>query len=219
MANIWIVSDTHFGHANILNFIVHETDCRYFMKKLPKEFKPDCSCKHMRDFDNVDQMDDYMVTMWNGVVKDPDKVYHLGDVAMGKKNIATVKKCKGHKRLTRGNHDDEDDKHYRDAGFEAIYGTREISDMLFVHIPIHPGSLKESLTCVHGHVHNNVPALHFGPNYFNVSVEVMDYTPIALEDLRVRIRKQRAENQRLVDANLKRLGITPWNEGIEDLLP
>jgi calcineurin-like phosphoesterase family protein len=37
---------------------------------------------------------------------------------------------------------------------------------------------------VHGHVHNNVSALHFGPRYLNVSVEMTDYRPWSLDEVR-----------------------------------
>lgn len=220
MANIFIISDTHFGHKGILTFQLHEEECPNFMVKRTPE-SPKCDCQYMRNIDgkpftSVEEMDDYMVTRWNAVVKPPDKVYHLGDVAMGKQNIATVGRCNGHKRKVGGNHDDEPHKYYAPF-FEDFYGSRKLDDLLLTHIPIHPQSLPVRLTNVHGHVHNNVGPLHFGPNYFNVSVEVIDYTPISLDECRKRIREQKAENQRLVSANLKRLGVTPWDEGLEGL--
>jgi calcineurin-like phosphoesterase family protein len=167
MANIFFVSDTHFGHANILTFT-----------------RSDGS--PMRAFASVEEMDQHMIDRWNSVVRPQDKVYHLGDVAMRREHIPTVGRCHGHKRLVRGNHDDHDLKHYLPF-FDEVHATRVLDGMIFSHIPIHPESLGKFRANVHGHVHNNVPALHFGPRYFNVSVEVIDYTPIALEDLKQRI--------------------------------
>jgi calcineurin-like phosphoesterase family protein len=46
------------------------------------------------------------------------------------------------------------------------------------------------LANVHGHLHNNQPQGHLGHRYYNVCVEMLDYTPIALEDLRVILRTQ-----------------------------
>ena len=66
MSNIWLISDTHFGHENILNFI----DSRTGLKVRP-------------GFANVDEMDECMVENWNSVVKKGDKVWHLGDVMFG----------------------------------------------------------------------------------------------------------------------------------------
>jgi calcineurin-like phosphoesterase family protein len=173
MANIWLISDTHFGHANILNF-------------KQKDGTP------MRPFSSVLEMDEYMVDKWNSVVKPQDKVYHLGDVAMQWKDIAIVGRCNGHKRLVRGNHDDHSIKKYLPY-FEEVYGSRLLDHLLLTHIPVHPESIGKALANVHGHVHNNVPALHFGPKYYNVSVEVIDYTPVSLEDLKLKIKKQQED--------------------------
>src|SRR6185312_4486864 len=126
---------------------------------------------------------------WNSVVRPQDKVYHLGDVVMPKAAISIVGRCNGHKRLVRGNHDDHPIKLYLPY-FEEIYATRLLDRMLLSHIPVHPDSIGKATANVHGHVHNSVPALHYGPRYFNVSVEVIDYTPVSLEDLKLRISKQ-----------------------------
>ena len=166
MANIFVVSDTHFGHANILNFK-----------------KDDGS--PLRDFESVQKMDEFMIERWNSVVRPQDHVYHLGDVAMKRPDIATVARCNGHKRLVRGNHDVYKTKDYLPF-FEEIYGIRVLDGIIFTHIPIHPESLGRFKTNVHGHVHA-MPQGHYGPRYYNVSVEVMDYAPISLEDLKRRL--------------------------------
>ena len=62
--------------------------------------------------------------------------------------------------------------------------------MILSHIPLHPESLGRFRGNVHGHVHNNVEPLHFGPRYYNVSVEAIDYTPVSLEDVKKRLLKQ-----------------------------
>ncbi len=161
MANIFIVSDTHFGHANFLNF-------------RNKEGMP------IRDFPSVQDMDDHMVDRWNSVVRPCDKVYHLGDVAMSRASIATVGRCNGHKRLVRGNHDDHPIKEYL-LYFDEVYASRVLDKIIFTHIPIHPESLGRFKANVHGHIHE---APVFGPQYINVSVEAIDYTPVSLEDLK-----------------------------------
>lgn len=50
MSNIWLVSDTHFGHANILKFIGYDG-------------------KPLRVFNNAAHMDEYIISQWNSVVK------------------------------------------------------------------------------------------------------------------------------------------------------
>lgn len=175
MANIFFISDTHWGHANILNF------ARPDGTRLRPEFK------------DVDEMNEAMVDRWNAIVRPQDKVYHLGDVAMKYPALVHVRRCNGHKRLVRGNHDEEDLKDYIEAGFEEVYGTRVFDDMILSHIPIHPDSIKKEWTNVHGHVHNNASPLHLGPKYFNVCVEYTEYRPLALEEVRQRIKAQQKE--------------------------
>lgn len=174
MANIWISSDPHFGHAKMLTFRLADGT-------------------PMRSFSCVEEMDEHMIDRHNALVRPGDKWYCLGDVAMHRHHVATVKRLAGKKRLVRGNHDEFAMKYYVEAGFEEIYATRTIYDILMSHIPLHPNSIRGTVTNVHGHVHNNVGPLHFGPHYFNVSMEVIDYTPVSLEDLRVRIRRQQEE--------------------------
>ena len=133
-------------------------------------------------------MDDEMIARWNSVVRPRDKVYHVGDVAMRKHQLAILNRLNGRKRLVRGNHDIFPTKFYLPY-FEDIYGVRVFEDMILSHFPLHPESVKERWHNVHGHVHNNVPFDHFGPKYFNACVEYHNYTPIALEDIRARLRK------------------------------
>ena len=101
-------------------------------------------------------------------------------------------RCHGHLRLVRGNHDDHAIKHYLEF-FDEVHAVRVLDGMLLSHIPIHPESLGKFLGNVHGHVHNNVPALHFGPRYYNVSVEVIDYTPVPLEVVKQRLKEQQGQ--------------------------
>lgn len=160
---IWLTSDTHFGHANILRFT--GTD------GLP--IRP--------GFASVEEMNEAIVERWNALVKPKDHVYHLGDVAMkcsATQMIAIGKRLRGHKRLVLGNHDKFNITAYREAGFQAIYGMRRLFEVWLTHAPLHPGSIGKAIGNVHGHIHEKPsPA---GP-YLNVSVERTNYTPVALE--------------------------------------
>jgi calcineurin-like phosphoesterase family protein len=137
----------------------------------------------------VDDMDEFMVQEWNRVVKPEHKVYHLGDVAMSWKHIATIGRCNGHKRLLRGNHDIHPMKKYLPY-FEEIAATRVFEDMILSHIPLHPESLKRFWTNCHGHIHNNQPEGIYGPKYLNMCVEVTEYRPQTIEEVRQRIKAQ-----------------------------
>jgi len=59
--NTWFTSDHHFGHTNIIEYA-------------------------NRPFDNIDQMDETLIDVWNNVVDSWDTVYHLGDFTLGKKS-------------------------------------------------------------------------------------------------------------------------------------
>ena len=168
MANIFIVSDTHFGQYSICEFL-------------------DVNGNRMRPWFSADEMDEALVANWNATVRPQDKVYHLGDVAMKRDKIALMGRCNGHKRLVRGNHDIFPMKYYLPF-FEEIYGTRVFDDMVLSHFPIVLDSIKPKWTCVHGHVHNNVRPGYLGPKYLNVSIEVTEWRPLAIEEVRQRIR-------------------------------
>ena len=171
MANIFIISDTHFGQLSICEFL-------------------NVDGERMRPWMSAAEMDEALVDNWNAVVRPQDKVYHVGDVAMKRDNIKTVGRCNGHKRLVRGNHDIFPMKYYLPF-FEDIYGTRVFEDMILSHFPLREESIKTKWTCIHGHCHSNIRPLHFGPKYLNVSIELTEWRPLAIEEVRQRIREQR----------------------------
>jgi calcineurin-like phosphoesterase family protein len=171
---IWLISDTHFYHANILTFTTHEGGPR---------IRP--------DFASVEEMNETMIERWNRVVRPGDHIYHLGDVSMRCSSTLmgeTVRRLNGKKRLVRGNHDKHKASQYIKAGFEEIHGMHLLAGMWLTHCPIHLSSMGRSLGNVHGHIHEKrSPA---GP-YVNVSVEMVDYTPISVEEAQSRLRVAR----------------------------
>lgn len=167
MANIFFISDTHFGHANILKFVGQNG--------LPIR----------GGFHNVHEMNEHMIEQWNSVVRPQDKIYHLGDVTMFKQLDGRIlNRLNGHKRLVRGNHDVAPTRQYL-QWFEEVYACRVLDRIIFTHIPIHPNSLERFVGNVHGHIHERPT---FGPKYLNVSVEAVDYTPVSLEDIKKRLK-------------------------------
>ncbi len=158
--NLFLISDTHFSHANIIKY---------------------CS----RPFTDVEEMNWTIVDRWNTIVKPSDHVYHLGDVAIRREALKIVKALNGHKRLLFGNHDIYDYKSYTEVGFKKLAGIRVLDGILMTHIPVHPDSQGRFKANVHGHVHEKS---YPDPFYINVSVEVINYTPIAFEDVKKRIR-------------------------------
>jgi len=170
----FLISDTHFSHANILTF----TD----KDKVP--LRP--------EFKNIDEMDELMIENWNKTVSDSDKVYHLGDVTMHKRYLNIVARLKGKKRLILGNHDIFDYKLYAKL-FDGVYAMRVLPKLglMLTHVPIHKSSIKKGWINVHGHTHKHIVDVHGTLNssqdaeadifYLNVSVERHNYTPVHVD--------------------------------------
>ena len=163
--NYWAISDTHFGHANILKW-------------------------GRGEFPTVQEMDEHIIERWNSVVKPGDYVYHLGDVFCGptsheyKHNIMT--RLAGKKSLIVGNHCDIP---YLTKGgwFRKIQLWKHFHDfgLIMTHVPMHEDSIigraGDKAINVHGHTHlNGSPE---GP-YKSVCCELVNYTPVNLEDIR-----------------------------------
>lgn len=171
--DIWVISDTHFGHENIIRY---------------------CN----RPFANAKEADQKMVENWNSVVKDNDIVYHLGDVYFGIDGVESLRKLNGRKRLILGNHDNGKDQ-YLQRAFQKIMMWRMFPEfgLLLTHVPVHQSSLKiyeaeDENSCgsvqkqfvnIHGHIHQNESPSEL---HRNVSVEKINYTPINIEELRVK---------------------------------
>ena len=160
---IWFISDTHFGHTNMLTF------------------RQDNGELVRPGFSSAAEMDEVMVERWNAVVRPSDKIYHMGDVAMRKQDLPIVKRLHGHKRLIRGNHDIYRTKDYLAVGFEEILGMRVMNNILFTHVPVHPDSIKfRWFGNAHGHIHERPSP---PGKYVNLSVEQINYTPVTLEQV------------------------------------
>lgn len=164
MANIFLISDTHFGHAGVCRFTHEDTGIK------------------IRPWTDPNEMDEDMVKMWNEVVKPNDKVYHLGDVVINRKSLQIMERLNGDKVLIRGNHDifklEDYTKYFRD-----IRGYHVMDNMIMSHIPVHPDSKGRFRANIHGHLHSrNLD----DPFYINVSVEQIGFKPIAFEEIRQR---------------------------------
>lgn len=180
MAEHWLVSDTHFGHENIIAYAG-------------------------RPFSSAGEMDAYMIAQWNDRVKPQDHVYHLGDVTMERSSdrvkwfTGLIRSLHGHKRLILGNHDHLPVKVYHEAGFEKIRGTGAWlgNGLLLSHFPVHTSSIgMRSTACVHGHIHEKPsppPAVRDTDGatipYVNVCVEQTGYGPISVDEVQTMIRR------------------------------
>jgi calcineurin-like phosphoesterase family protein len=184
MPSVFLVSDTHFGHAGV---------CRFTRSD---------GITKLRPWDNADEMDEFMVKAWNERVKPTDKVYHLGDVVINRKALGIMRRLNGDKVLIRGNHDIFRDDEYREH-FRELRAYHVINGMILSHIPIHSESIGRFGTNIHGHTHANrvmkargvdartgevLYSDEIDPRYHNVSVEQLpDFAPILFEDVIKRI--------------------------------
>lgn len=184
MPSVFLVSDTHFGHAGV---------CRFLREDGTK----------LRPWDNPEDMDEFMVEAWNQRVRPNDKVYHLGDVVINKRALKTLGRLNGDKVLIRGNHDIFRDTEYREY-FRELRAYHVMNGCILSHVPVHEASLGRFGVNIHGHLHANrvkrvigidtlgtVPELVYGTEpdvrYHCVCVEQTGFAPILLEDVFKRI--------------------------------
>lgn len=144
--NVYVTSDLHFGHKNILKY---------------------CPVTRSRFNNDVDYMNEQMVFEWNSVVQPNDLVYILGDVAFMPAPIAIsfMNRLNGRKILIEGNHDNRllENNQFRDC-FIEIHSYLKIKhnghDVIMFHYPIarfdkmYNGSIH-----LHGHCHGNTTDL------------------------------------------------------------
>lgn len=155
----FIISDTHFGHKNIIKYC-----------------------------DRPENHDEIMFNNWNKIVSDEDKILHLGDLTFKSNAYIDLKSLTGEKYLLLGNHDHKSHDWYAENGFQVVpkrlyfqHGDRRI---LFTHYPEDRFDIPWHVN-IHGHIHNNswVVKKENGRLFVNVSVEVMGYMPIKLRDI------------------------------------
>lgn len=166
----YFISDTHFGH-----------------QKCWDTFKRTDGTP-LREFSSTEEMDQTMIDNWNSVVKPQDSVYHLGDFTINRRFLRIGRYLNGKKRLVRGNHDVFRTSEYIEIGFEEIYGVfvDPKAGYMCSHIPLHPDSLRQPLN-IHGHLHHGRVLDKDGNidrRYVCVSVEMTDYKPVSLEQIR-----------------------------------
>lgn len=178
VSSTFFVSDTHFGHVNIL------------------KYEPE-----KRPFSSIEEHDEELIKRWNSVVKPADRVYHLGDVAINRRCLSTVARCNGRKKLIRGNHDLWSLKDYLPY-FDDILSMRFFANLFIAsHFPIHPSHMRVKFN-IHGHLHSNkVQMVHpykkhetiDDPRYMNVSVEHTNLTPVSIDDVLKELKEREME--------------------------
>jgi len=184
MPAVFLVSDTHFGHAGV---------CRFT--------HPDDPEVKLRPWTDPDEMDEEMIRRWNDRVRPNDKVYHLGDVVINRKALKTLARLNGDKVLIRGNHDIFRDDEYREY-FRELRAYHVMNGLILSHIPVHEASLGRFGCNIHGHLHASrvkkargvdartgeiLYGTEIDPRYWCACVEQTDFAPILFEDVIKRI--------------------------------
>ena len=172
--NIWFISDTHFGHKNIIKFLKSDGTP---IRPRPGTNEP---------FSCIEEHDQLLVDNWNGLINNGDKVYCLGDFG----NPEFGFRLAGEKRLILGNHDHKWDvllkvfgkimlntylKHFKvpETEFNAI----------FTHMPTNSEADHAHRMVdfnVHGHIHEKMLP---NPHYINLCVENTSMKPVHLDEL------------------------------------
>lgn len=162
--NKWAISDTHFGHQNVIKY-------------------------DNRPFKNAAAMDEALIKNWNSVVAPNDIVYHLGDFAFHAEDIVCkiLERLNGNKILILGNHDkvmltESVKKHFQlITNYLEVYQDKQLICMF--HYPIaefnkaHRGAYH-----IHGHTHGNYKP-HNDGRIMDVGAPCINYTPINLNQV------------------------------------
>lgn len=153
--SIFITSDSHFWHKNILDFT-------------------------NRPFDTVEEMNEGLIASWNNVVTNEDTVYHLGDFSFGgyERTKEILEQLNGKIILHKGNHDRSKiiKKLLKDGLFEEIheigqYIKAQKQQMWLTHYPMEIG-LRPRKWSISGHIHED---LNREMNQINVGVDSPHY--------------------------------------------
>lgn len=150
--DVWITSDTHYGHKNICRGVTNW--------RLPDGSIP---ISQTRDFKSIEQMNDTIVNNINEVVKQEDILIHLGDWSFG--GFENIRKfydriiCKNI-HLILGNHDHHilNNRENVQELFLTVsqYETLVIGKQEFrlMHYPISSwDGLNKGVMHLHGHCH------------------------------------------------------------------
>ena len=174
---VWFTADTHFGHGGALGLF-------------------------RRPFDSVAAMDEAMIARWNERVAPADEVWHLGDFAVLGTRAAREERAaellgrlNGTKRLIAGNNDDAS---------RALPAWAEVADYVETtveDVPLVPchyalrswRGQHKGWWNLHGHSHGALEPL---ARQRDVGVDLHDFAPTRLGDLRARTTRPRRSSAR-----------------------
>lgn len=157
---VWVWSDLHFGHKNIIRF-------------------------SNRPYPDVTTMNEHLILNFAEKVHPDDISIWVGDVSFMSDiytNLALAR-CPGYKILVVGNHD-FDRKDLKELNFDEVHIVYPVSidgvDLIFTHYPM--DHIPEPWINIHGHEHV-AKRTASDTVHINVNCEFHDYRPIELTDI------------------------------------
>ena len=182
---IYFVSDTHFGHGNIIKF---------------------CD----RPFKDVEEMNYKLIENWNNKVPNDGLVFHLGDFAWGGYDFwkSIRNQLNGDIILIKGNHDIKnmsataEEELFKFSTWQMLVEI-EGRKLYLNHVPFlcYGGTYRDPKGLVYqlfGHVHSgpgkkgmDIPRMQYlFPTQYDVGVDNNGYEPISWNELNEKIGKQ-----------------------------
>lgn len=162
--NIWLWSDLHFGHTNIIKF-------------------------SNRPYPDTVEMDEALIQNFKNVVGPDDVSIWVGDVSFRgtEETKRILYRLPGYKILVVGNHDIEKKKRIKPMTFDEVHIVYNLEmagiKVAFTHYPM--DNLPDGWVGVHGHVH--IGGHHAdevkSTSHINVNCEFWDYKPIPLKTI------------------------------------
>jgi len=168
----YFISDHHWGHISIIKM-------------------------SNRPFNNLHEMNLFMIDEWNKTVGINDDVYYLGDLMykMNPKHFVrnVLNKLNGKIYLIIGNHDEKHLHKYihrfewaKDVHYMNYEYNNKIYNFVLYHYPIYSWKgIYKGYIHIHGHTHKKkeIETIPKRGNILNVNCEFLDYKPISIEEI------------------------------------
>jgi calcineurin-like phosphoesterase family protein len=190
---IWLTSDEHYDHANIIRF-------------------------SSRPFNSVNHMQVELVARHNSVVQPDDEVWHIGDFSMSEKTVPLIlPQLNGKHTLVMGNHDKCHTCHknhevakqrYLQYGFVGVHQeVHNFHGFILNHLPrAEEGEhgkkfaqwrpqkqvweAREEVFQLHGHTHLP-PEKRMRHHMLDVGIDGNNYYPISLDEIKALVKRER----------------------------
>ena len=141
-----------------------------------------------RPFTSINEMNKAIIRNFNSVVRSNDVTFHLGDFSL--KGIGykpwfekMLEQLNGEHHLVLGNHDRMGAWDYVQVGFTTVHTALIFEEFVLVHDPVASITRPDRIFLC-GHVHQLYKTLP-GKNIINVGIDVWDYKPVSIEDIRI----------------------------------